>query len=90
MKNEIAFSSNEQFEFLFLLNLSIQLIVKLYASPSDNLISLSYSMPVFSANLFGLFLLLTRKVDLHIFSFISLVENSVGLNPVCEFKLQDF
>ena len=25
------------------------------ASPSDNLISLSYSMPVFSANLFGLF-----------------------------------
>ena len=26
------------------------------ASPSDNLISLSYSMPVFSANLFGLFL----------------------------------
>jgi len=25
------------------------------ASPSDNLISLSYSMPVFSANFFGLF-----------------------------------
>ena len=31
-----------------------QLIVELCASPSDNLISLSYLMPVFSANLFGL------------------------------------
>ena len=34
---------------------SHQLIVESYASPSNNLISLSYSMPVFSAILFGLF-----------------------------------
>ena len=32
-----------------------QLIFESCASPSDNLISLIYSMPVFSANLFGLF-----------------------------------
>ena len=31
-----------------------QLIIDSRTSPSDNLISLSYSMPAFSANLFGL------------------------------------
>ena len=36
---------------------SCQLIVESCASPSINLISLSYSMVVFSANLFGLFCL---------------------------------
>ena len=36
---------------------SRQLIAKSCASPSNNLISLSYSMPVFSANLFGFFVL---------------------------------
>ena len=45
------------FEYIFLLNPSHQPIVELCASPSDNLISLSYSMPVFSANSFGLFFL---------------------------------
>ena len=40
------FSSNFGSDFYF---------VKLCASPSDNLISLSYPMPVFSANSFGLF-----------------------------------
>ena len=34
-----------------------QLIIDSCASPSDSLISLSYSMPDFSANLFGLFFL---------------------------------
>ena len=34
---------------------SLQLIAEFCASPSTNLISLSYSMLVFSANLFGLF-----------------------------------
>ena len=40
---------------IFLPNPSHQLIVELCTSPSDNLISLSYLMPAFSANLFGLF-----------------------------------
>ena len=34
---------------------SLQFIIKSCASPSNNLISLSYLMPVFSANLFRLF-----------------------------------
>ena len=34
-----------------------QLIIDYCASPSDNLISLSYSMPAFSENSFGLFLI---------------------------------
>ena len=49
------FESDFECDF-FLLNPSHQLIVELCAYPSYNLISLSYSMPVFSANLFGLFL----------------------------------
>ena len=39
----------------FLSNQSHQLIFELSAAPSDNLASLSYSMPAFSANLLGVF-----------------------------------
>ena len=41
-----------------------QFIVESCASPSNNLISLSYSMPVFSANLFRLFAPTTFKIEL--------------------------
>ena len=41
--------------------ISLQFIVESCTSPSNNLISLSYSMPVFSVNLFGLFQLRLYK-----------------------------
>ena len=37
----------------------LELIIDSCASPSDNFISLSYSMPAFSANSFGLFIVCT-------------------------------
>ena len=43
-------------------SISVPILV-LCASPSDNLISLSYSMPPFSANLFGLF---TNSLDVYV------------------------
>ena len=43
--------------WFFLSNPSHKLIVESCASPSDNLFSLSYWMPVFSVNLVGLFFL---------------------------------
>ena len=48
------------FRIRFLIRLPIRFPIRfpiwvLLPGPSDNLISLSYSMPVFSANLFGLF-----------------------------------
>ena len=42
---------------------SHQLIIDSCAYAPDNLISLSYSMPAFSANLFGLFIMRRVKID---------------------------
>ena len=52
------------YDFFYIVSLrhsSRQLIVESCASPSNNLISLSYSMPVFSANLFGPFFNVHKK-----------------------------
>ena len=59
-----------------------QLIVESCASPSNNLISLSYAMPVFSANLFGLFLILFNLQMPNVFS-----GHSVKFNIMRDFQL---
>ena len=50
-------------------SMSHQLIIDSSASPSDNIISLSYSMPPFSANLFALFNSLAHCSTMHCMLF---------------------
>ena len=63
---EFSFDFESDFEFNFEFNFRVRIRFQFrvhlnpilnpsVAFPTDNLISLSYSMPVFSANLFGLF-----------------------------------
>ena len=77
---------------------SCQLIVLSYASPSDNLILLNYSMPVFSANLFGLFKMIAMTCRSNIKSFLLFflgkkefkkVENDKKDLPTCLLRLID-
>ena len=56
------------------------IVIELCAYPSDNLISLSYSMPVFSANLFGLFLMVigfVRAVQQRRFIFFTTTQSGM-------------